>query len=73
MLFRIPQVLSEISKVMTLEPGDLVLTGTPKGVGPVSTGDTIEAGIRVDGEELPEGQINVQVEDRPGPYTFEET
>ncbi|KAJ9648580.1 hypothetical protein H2199_001435 [Coniosporium tulheliwenetii] len=33
MLFRIPQQLSEISKVMTLEAGDIVLTGTPKGLG----------------------------------------
>jgi len=39
MLFRIPRMLSEISKVMDIEEGDIVLTGTPKGVGSVGTGD----------------------------------
>ncbi|KAL2048751.1 hypothetical protein ABVK25_011003 [Lepraria finkii] len=38
MLFRIPRILSEVSRVMRLEEGDLVLTGTPKGVGRVDVG-----------------------------------
>lgn len=73
MLFRIGRQLADISKVMTLEKGDIVLTGTPKGVGPVVTGDVIEAGLRVDGAELEEGKIKVDVKDRKNSYEFAET
>lgn len=45
MMFRIPQLISEVSRVHTLEPGDIILTGTPAGVGPVRRGDQIAAGI----------------------------
>ena len=50
MLFRIPRILSEISRVMKLEEGDIVLTGTPKGVGSATgqylkPGDLVEASI----------------------------
>jgi 2-keto-4-pentenoate hydratase/2-oxohepta-3-ene-1,7-dioic acid hydratase in catechol pathway len=45
MVFDIPTVLSYISKVMTLEPGDLVLTGTPEGVGTLAPGDVVEVEI----------------------------
>lgn len=71
MLFRIPRQLSDISKVMTLEKGDLVLTGTPKGVGPVQVGDVMRAGIKVGGKEVE--SIEVEVEEREGPYHFNET
>jgi len=71
MLFRIPRQLSDISKVMTLEKGDLVLTGTPKGVGPVNVGDVMRAGIKVRGKEVE--SIEVEVEEREGPYQFNET
>jgi acylpyruvate hydrolase len=73
MLFRIPRQLSDISKVMTLEAGDIVLTGTPKGVGPVKTGDIMKAGLKVDGKDISEASIEVPVEDREGPYEFKET
>lgn len=45
MVFPVPELLSFISSIFTLEPGDLVLTGTPEGVGPVTAGQTITAGI----------------------------
>ena len=45
MVFAIPELLSYISHVMTLEPGDLVATGTPAGVGPLSAGDIVEVEI----------------------------
>ncbi|HEX7919071.1 MAG TPA: fumarylacetoacetate hydrolase family protein [Gemmatimonadales bacterium] len=45
MVFSIPQLLSYISGIMTLEPGDLVLTGTPAGVGPLQPGDVVEVEI----------------------------
>jgi 2-keto-4-pentenoate hydratase/2-oxohepta-3-ene-1,7-dioic acid hydratase in catechol pathway len=73
MLFRIPRILSEVSKVMTLERGDVVLTGTPKGVGPVVPGDVMRAGIVVGGEELEEGKIEVEVKESTSTYRFQET
>lgn len=73
MLFRIPRILSEISKVMTLQKGDIVLTGTPKGVGPVVPGDVMRAGIKVGGKELQEGYIEVTVEESTSSYEFKET
>jgi acylpyruvate hydrolase len=42
MLFSIPTLISYISSIMTLERGDLVLTGTPAGVGPLKPGDFIQ-------------------------------
>lgn len=73
MLFQIPRMLSDISKVMTLEKGDIVITGTPKGVGPVVPGDVMKAGIRVDGKELEEAKIEVAVEESTSTYQFAET
>lgn len=45
MLFSIGVILEFVSTVMTLEPGDLIATGTPPGVGPVDPGDLIEVSI----------------------------
>src|SRR4051812_31689813 len=45
MVFDIPTLISYISGVMTLEPGDLVLTGTPAGVGTLSAGDVVEVQV----------------------------
>jgi 2-keto-4-pentenoate hydratase/2-oxohepta-3-ene-1,7-dioic acid hydratase in catechol pathway len=45
MVFDIGTLLSFISNIMTLEPGDLVSTGTPEGVGPLAAGDTVEVEI----------------------------
>ncbi len=45
MAFSIPFCLSYISKIMTLEPGDLVATGTPAGVGRLSSGDVVEVEV----------------------------
>ncbi|KAG9188266.1 acylpyruvate hydrolase [Alternaria panax] len=73
MLFRIPRQLSDISRVMTLEKGDIVLTGTPKGVGSVKTGDVMRAGLRVDGKDIEEANLEVPVADREGLYEFSET
>ncbi len=41
MVFGFSHLISHISACMTLEPGDLILTGTPDGVGPISTGDRL--------------------------------
>ena len=45
MVFSIPSLLAYISRIMTLEPGDLVATGTPSGVGPLAPGDVVEIEI----------------------------
>ena len=42
MVFGIGELLSYISRVMTLLPGDVILTGTPEGVGPIEPGDRVE-------------------------------
>ncbi|KAL9011117.1 MAG: hypothetical protein Q9173_004015 [Seirophora scorigena] len=73
MLFRIPRVLAEVSQCMTLEKGDVVLTGTPKGVGSVAVGNVMKAGLRVDGEEVEEGRIEVEIKDKGGLYEYKET
>jgi 2-keto-4-pentenoate hydratase/2-oxohepta-3-ene-1,7-dioic acid hydratase in catechol pathway len=44
-IFPIPALLRYITSAITLEPGDLVLTGTPSGVGPLSPGDRVEVSI----------------------------
>jgi 2-keto-4-pentenoate hydratase/2-oxohepta-3-ene-1,7-dioic acid hydratase in catechol pathway len=45
MAFKIPMLLAYITTIMTLEPGDLVATGTPAGVGKLSPGDVVEVEI----------------------------
>jgi acylpyruvate hydrolase len=45
MIFRIPYLISYISNIVTLEEGDLILTGTPAGVSTVTAGQQITAGL----------------------------
>jgi 2-keto-4-pentenoate hydratase/2-oxohepta-3-ene-1,7-dioic acid hydratase in catechol pathway len=45
LIFDVPTLISHASSIMTLEPGDVILTGTPQGVGPVANGDVIEIAI----------------------------
>jgi 2-keto-4-pentenoate hydratase/2-oxohepta-3-ene-1,7-dioic acid hydratase in catechol pathway len=45
MAFGIPELIEYISGVMTLEPGDVIATGTPAGVGPLAPGDVVEVEI----------------------------
>lgn len=45
MAFSIPFLIEYISHIMTLEPGDLIATGTPAGVSPLKSGDTVEVEI----------------------------
>ena len=45
MAFPIPMLLSYVSHVMTLEPGDVLATGTPSGVGQLNPGDTVEVEV----------------------------
>lgn len=45
MVFSIPELIAAVTAVMTLEPGDLLLTGTPEGVSPISAGDSVEVEV----------------------------
>jgi 2-keto-4-pentenoate hydratase/2-oxohepta-3-ene-1,7-dioic acid hydratase in catechol pathway len=45
LIFPVPELIEEITKLLTLEPGDVIATGTPAGVGPIEDGDTIEIEI----------------------------
>ncbi|KAI1005122.1 hypothetical protein K3495_g3089 [Podosphaera aphanis] len=73
LLYRIPRLISTISKIFTLQKGDIIITGTPKGVGAVVPGDSMHAGIIVDGKELEDSKIKVKVEESNGKYQFKET
>jgi 2-keto-4-pentenoate hydratase/2-oxohepta-3-ene-1,7-dioic acid hydratase in catechol pathway len=42
---KIPKLISYITSCMTLLPGDVILTGTPDGIGPMEIGDTVEVEI----------------------------
>lgn len=44
-IFPVPELLSAISAAFTLEPGDIILTGTPSGVGPLAPGDRVEVSL----------------------------
>jgi 2-keto-4-pentenoate hydratase/2-oxohepta-3-ene-1,7-dioic acid hydratase in catechol pathway len=45
MIFNVRQIIAYISSIMSFEPGDLILTGTPAGVGPINPADTVEITI----------------------------
>ena len=55
MVFSIKQLIVYMSSVMTLEPGDLILTGTPAGVGKLADGDTVE--IEIEGIGILRNQV----------------
>ena len=45
MIFNVPELIHRLSKYLTLEPGDVISTGTPEGIGPVAPGDVMEAEV----------------------------
>jgi fumarylpyruvate hydrolase len=55
MIWSVPEIISGLSSYVTLQPGDLIYTGTPDGVGPLLRGDRVRAGI--DGLDELEFQI----------------
>ena len=50
MIWKVPEMISYLSGLFTLQPGDLIFSGTPAGVGGVQRGDRIEAGVAGVGE-----------------------
>ena len=45
MIWSVPEIVAELSTLFELQPGDLIFTGTPAGVGPLQRGDSIVGGI----------------------------
>ncbi len=54
MLFSVPSLIAYLSSAFTLNPGDLIFTGTPAGVGPLRSGDQVEA-------ELERGRVSLSL------------
>ena len=52
MIFDVPYILQYVSKYMNLGKGDLILTGTPGGVGPLVAGDQVSIGMSFDDENI---------------------
>ncbi|VEU21099.1 DEKNAAC101997 [Brettanomyces naardenensis] len=71
MIFPIHAFLSKMSSIMTIYPGDVILTGTPKGVGIVKPGDKVECWCAVDEKEVEGSHMHFDVAQKPGPYVFE--
>lgn len=55
LIWPVPDVIAHLSRLNTLQPGDLIMTGTPEGVGPVKPGDKLSGGV--DGVDTIEVQI----------------
>ncbi|KAF9462720.1 mitochondrial protein [Collybia nuda] len=70
MIFRIPRLIEHISSIMTLEEGDLILTGTPSGVGPVVAGDKVEC-VLADGLGKELDTLDFTAVSREGGYKFQ--
>ncbi|KAF9261226.1 hypothetical protein L218DRAFT_980980 [Marasmius fiardii PR-910] len=69
MISRIPRLIEHVSSIMTLEENDLILTGTPSGVGPISPEDKIECSLATStGKEL--SAIVFKAVARQGGYAF---
>lgn len=65
MLFSVPRLISFLSTIFTLSPGDLIFTGTPPGVAPIQGGDRIVAALRRAGhvEALSQFAVSVRTRD----------
>jgi fumarylpyruvate hydrolase len=59
MIWSVPDIIAELSTLFELQPGDLIYTGTPAGVGPLKAGDRLECGV--DGLETLRNTITAQV------------
>ncbi|WP_313802308.1 fumarylacetoacetate hydrolase family protein [Sphingobium sp.] len=66
MIFTVPQLLAYVSQVMTLEPGDVIVTGTPSGVGMV-TGEFLKPGDEVEVEIEGIGRVRTPITEAPTP------
>lgn len=71
LIFTLPRIVADLSQHLTLEPGDVILTGTPAGSSVVAPGDTVEVEVTAasaNGEELSSGRLTTTVVDGPGEF-----
>ncbi|EGN95676.1 hypothetical protein SERLA73DRAFT_113358 [Serpula lacrymans var. lacrymans S7.3] len=71
MIFRIPRLIEHVSSIMALEEGDIILTGTPSGVGPISPGDSIECELADPSSGKVLDTLTFSAETRQGGYHFQ--
>jgi len=50
LIWKVPEMISHLSGLFRLQPGDLIMSGTPAGVGPVQRGDALHGGVEGVGE-----------------------
>ncbi|KAG0052651.1 Acylpyruvase fahd1, mitochondrial [Gryganskiella cystojenkinii] len=65
MIFKIPTLIEHVSSIMKLQEGDVILTGTPRGVGPVKAGETVTIEMATEGKII--SQLRFPVIDRVKP------
>ncbi|SMX95771.1 2-keto-4-pentenoate hydratase/2-oxohepta-3-ene-1,7-dioic acid hydratase (catechol pathway) [Brevibacterium iodinum ATCC 49514] len=73
LIFTLPRIVADLSQHLTLEPGDVILTGTPVGSSVVDPGDTVEVEVTAaaaNGGQLSSGRLTTTVVD--GPSSFDE-
>jgi len=73
MIFRIPRLIEHVSSIMSLEAGDLILTGTPAGVGPIVSGDFVECSLADGSTGKVLSNFSFTAVDREGGYNYQKT
>lgn len=71
LIFTLPRIVADLSQHLTLEPGDVILTGTPAGSSVVAPGDTVEVEVTAasaNGNELSSGRLTTIVVEGPGDF-----
>lgn len=70
MIFRIPRIFEHVTSIMTVEEGDLILTGTPSGVGAIVPGDQVECTLSDPSTGKQLATLSFGVVERNGGYEF---
>lgn len=68
LIFSLPQLVADLSQHLTLQPGDIILTGTPAGASVAEPGDTLEVEVDVPGADLSSGRLISPVVEGPGSF-----
>ncbi|MCI6207223.1 MAG: fumarylacetoacetate hydrolase family protein [Corynebacterium glucuronolyticum] len=68
LIFPLPQFVADLSQHMTLEPGDIILTGTPTGSTVINPGDVVEIEVDAPAKGLTSGKLTTAVIEGPGDF-----
>src|SRR5699024_3540810 len=75
LIFSLPRIIADLSQHLSLEPGDVILTGTPSGSSVVVPGDTVEVEVTATsaqaGAQLSSGRLKTTVVEGPGDFDAE--